>query len=281
MDMRSICQYIILLGCLFSFLTLHADMKMDSQRVNDSLLTKFEQGPAVTLFKDNYFITGLCRIKKPLSDNCDVKFQVSFKLRLTKSILPFKTYLFFSYTQKSIWNIYAPSCPFEDNNYNPAFGLGKYVFKDGKLFSHFALMFEHESNGQGRSDSRSWNRLNFHCMFPLNNYLNLQIQCWIPFVKREKYNRDYLLYQGLASLSLYARTPKDRFQFSFTAVKCGNWNFKFNIVTEVAYKVPFLENTFLFAQFCSGYAEYMLRYKEPKNSLRFGICFKPSFLGLQ
>ena len=251
------------------------------EKRNDSLLAVMENTPSVSLFKDNYFITGFSRLKKPLSDNCDVKFQVSFKFRLTKSVLPFKTYLFFSYTQKSIWNIYAPSCPFEDNNYNPAFGWGKYVFKNGKLFSHFALMFEHESNGKGRSDSRSWNRLSFHCMFPLNRCLNLQFQCWIPFVKREKYNRDYLQYQGLASFSLFAKTPKDNFQFAFTAVKCGKLNFDFNIVAEIAYKIPFLDNFFIFTQFCSGYAEYMLRYKEPKNSLRFGICFKPLFFNLQ
>ena len=52
-----------------------------------------------TLFKDNYFIGGIPIGNKPTARNSDVKFQLSIAQRLTKSKLPFDTYLFLQYAK--------------------------------------------------------------------------------------------------------------------------------------------------------------------------------------
>jgi phospholipase A1 len=63
----------------------------------------------------------------------------------------------FGYTQKSVWNLYAVSAPFEESNYNPEIFYGYHVRKLGIGWATFGI--EHESNGEGGSKSRSWNRL--------------------------------------------------------------------------------------------------------------------------
>jgi hypothetical protein len=71
---------------------------------------------------DTYIITG---IPSSRTDPKQVKFQFSFKFDLTPNEGPCG--LFFAYTQRSLWNAYAFSSPFEDTSYNPqlflTFGL--------------------------------------------------------------------------------------------------------------------------------------------------------------
>ena len=50
------------------------------------------------LDKDTYFVGGTVLGGKPTQYNSDVKFQISFQQRLTKSVLPFHTYLYLFYT---------------------------------------------------------------------------------------------------------------------------------------------------------------------------------------
>ena len=63
---------------------------------------------------DTYIITG---IPSSRTDPKQVKFQFSFKFDLTPNEGPCG--LFFAYTQRSLWNAYALSSPFEDTSYNP------------------------------------------------------------------------------------------------------------------------------------------------------------------
>ena len=57
-----------------------------------------------------------------------MKEQRSIAQRLTKSTLPFNTYLFLFYSQKCMWNIYEESLPMRDLNFNPGIGLAKHLF---------------------------------------------------------------------------------------------------------------------------------------------------------
>ena len=65
----------------------------------DSIRREFDNGPYFTLYKDNYFILGGPIGEKPTGENSGIKFQVSIAQRLTKSTLPFNTYLFLMYSQ--------------------------------------------------------------------------------------------------------------------------------------------------------------------------------------
>ena len=127
----------------------------------DSVRAVWDKMPYFTLFKDNYFIGGTTLGGKPTSVNSDVKFQLSIAQRLTKSKLPFDTYLFIQYTQKAFWNVFQESLPMKDLNFNPGIGLGHLIVYRNKCIGKGYLMLEHESNGKDSTASRSWNKLTF------------------------------------------------------------------------------------------------------------------------
>lgn len=56
--------------------------------------------PSFSIHKDNYFITGVPTNKEITSNMANAKYQISFKQRITKNILPYDTYLFFAFGQK-------------------------------------------------------------------------------------------------------------------------------------------------------------------------------------
>ena len=91
----------------------------------DSIRRDFDNRPFFGLYKDTYFTLGTALNTKPTQYNSDVKFQVSISQRLTRSVLPWHSYLFLFYTQKAMWNIFEESLPFHDLNFNPGIGLSK------------------------------------------------------------------------------------------------------------------------------------------------------------
>jgi phospholipase A1 len=246
---------------------------------SEDLLELLDSEPYFHIYKDNYFITGIKKLDKFSEENCDVTYQISIQQRITKSILPFKTYLFMTYSQKSRWSIYKESCPFDNTDYNPSVGLGKYLIKNNRLKGQASLAFEHESNGYDGEDSRSWNRISLHGMFPLTKNSNLQAKCWIPFVKK-KDNPDLLKYHGIGYVTYNIRTPNKKFIFSLSLIKRGELNWNFNVKAEASYKLPFLLNQYLFLQIYSGYAEDLLSYKTHIEGIRLGIAFKPPFFSI-
>ena len=72
----------------------------------DSIIKDFDSRPFFGIYKDNYFALGTAINHKPNEYNSDVKFQISFRQRLTKSVLPLHSHLFLSYSQKAMWNIF-------------------------------------------------------------------------------------------------------------------------------------------------------------------------------
>jgi len=58
--------------------------------------------PAFSIHEDNYFISGIPLNKDVNKSTADAKYQISFKQLMTRNTLPWDTYLFLTYTQKSI-----------------------------------------------------------------------------------------------------------------------------------------------------------------------------------
>ncbi|MFR3215992.1 MAG: phospholipase A [Dysgonomonas mossii] len=84
----------------------------------EDILKQIDNMPAFGIYRDNYFTTGVPLNQSINKNTADALFQVSIRHRLTKSRLPFNTFLYLTYTQKSYWDIYDKSAPFRDNNYN-------------------------------------------------------------------------------------------------------------------------------------------------------------------
>ncbi|MEG0252496.1 MAG: phospholipase A, partial [Muribaculaceae bacterium] len=150
---------ILLFSALSVFSQIVADVnnKYDVDSVRDA----FDNGPYFTLYKDNYFLAGTTLGHTPSRKNSDVKFQISISQRLTKSTLPFNTYLFLMYNQKCFWNVFEESMPMRDLNFNPGIGLTRLIIVRNRLVGKSTLIIEHESNGKAGKESRSWNRITF------------------------------------------------------------------------------------------------------------------------
>lgn len=244
----------------------------------DSVRAVLDKMPYFTLFKDNYFIGGTTIGHKPTSKNSDVKFQLSIAQRLTKSKLPFDTYLFIQYTQKAFWNVFQKSLPMHDLNFNPGIGLGHLIIHHNKYIGKGYLMVEHESNGRDSTASRSWNRITLATALVLSNNVEAQFKIWAPIVDG-KYNKDLLKYNGIFQVAANYRTDDKRFNCGLILTKRKTWG-SFNTQIELSYKFNNKENQYFFLQYYNGYGENLLDYNKFKSMLRIGFVIKPSDFSL-
>ena len=239
----------------------------------DSVRRIIESGPHFTLFKDNYFIGGTPLGQKIKANNSNVKFQLSIGHRLTKSILPFNTYLFLNYSQKTIWNVMEESLPMRDLNFNPGIGLGHLIIHENKYIGRAFVMIEHESNGKDSLASRSWNKVSLNTSIMLSKRLNAQMKLWVPIIDSEN-NRDILEYNGIGHIGFNYINNNERIRAGMLAT----WrtkSFSFNTQWELSFKLNRKVNQFLFIQYYNGYGENLLDYNQYKSVLRVGFVIKP------
>lgn len=237
-----------------------------------------DNNPAFALYKDSYFLTGVPLNKRITNETADAIFQISIRQRLSKSTLPFETFLYLTYTQKSFWQIYEESSPFKDNNYNPGIGIGKYLVKDNELFGGLFIQLQHESNGRDGNESRSWNFISVAGKYFLSPWVAVRAEAWLPYVDGGE-NKDLLDYKGYGILSLNAINSSKRWWLSFDITPRKGFGNE-NISIGLAYKITKKSYQYAFVQFYSGYSEKLLEYDKYSNYLRFGICLKPDFYSI-
>ena len=252
-------------------------MTIPSEKVNvDSLKRAFaDTHYYFGLYKDNYFIFGPSISHKPNSENTNIKFQISIAQKLTKSTLPWGTYLYLYYTQKVFWNVLQNSMPMTDLNFNPGIGLAKPVFIKDRFIGKFTLQLEHESNGRDGEESRSWNKVTIGGSVMVDPNFIVYGKFWIPIIDGVN-NKDILKYCGIFQVGWSLQSPNRKFSTTVTMVKRQGWNLNYNWILECAYRFSTKSNQYLFAQLYSGYGEGLLAYKEYHNQLRVGIVIKPT-----
>lgn len=275
--------YVIAIVVAFSFAALKpAESRAqiltvyDQEEFVDSLKHELEFGPYFGLYKDNYFTVGTALGKKPTRTNSDVKFQISLAIRLTNATLPWDTFLFLFYTQKTFWNVFEESLPMHDLNFNPGIGWSKPFFNKNHYMGKMTLMLEHESNGKDGDASRSWNRISLSGSTIINEWLMVHAKFWIPIIDGQN-NRDILNYCGIWQSGFVASTPDKKFCLGLTLVKRKGWNLNFNTIAEFSWRVHTKSNLNLFAQYYNGYGENLIDYNKFHSRLRVGLVFKPKF----
>lgn len=242
----------------------------------DSIRAELDKRPYFSLYKDTYFVAGTVLGGKPTEYNSDVKFQVSFQQRLTKSVLPWHSYLYLFYTQKAIWNVFERSLPFHDLNFNPGIGLSRYVIMKNRLVGKFTVMLEHESNGRDGTASRSWNKLSLAGEAYISPFLMAHAKYWIPIIDG-KYNRDILRYSGIYQAGFQAISNDDKWVLDMTLVKRKGWNLNFNTIVQLGYRINHNSNQFIMLQYYNGYGESLLDYNQYHSRLRIGLLIRPQF----
>lgn len=297
MDMRFCLLFLLLFAFVLSVEDVSAKVPQDTSRVTlfrektdrilteifrpepelnnpDSIIKQVDKLPPFGIYKDNFFVAGTEMLKKPTKDNSDAKFQVSIRHILTKSVLPFKTHLFLTYTQVAYWDIFKESFPFRDLNFNPTIGLGRHLVHSNRYVGGLLLQFEHESNGKDGENSRSWNKVSFSANLLFSRSWGIQAKMWIPIVDGEN-NRDIVKYKGYAFLASNYRYRN--FYFGAVLTKRGGVNLNHNIALTMAYRPSKTSNQHLFIEYYNGYGENLLEYNQHRNRLRAGFIIKSPF----
>jgi len=228
--------------------------------------------PAFSIFGDNYFITGTAIGERPSSANSDVKFQLGFKHRLSNLVLPWNTFLFFTYRQKSFWDVYRESFPFRETNFNPGIGVAKLFFENNRLNAGLWLQVEHESNGRDAEFSRSWNYLSALYIRSISEKLKLKGKVWIPFGDLSG-NPDIVDFRGYQELGATFLPNKKLilegdFRLAFINALRGS--------VRLSASIKIFENTnqYLFVQYFLGYSEDLINFNQDVSRLRVGVAFK-------
>ena len=269
-----------LFSCLIVFLFI-SPYSILGQRLNrEQVYDTIQRMPSFSVYQDNFLISGIPTNEPANKDNSDIKYQISFKQLVTRTTLPLNSYLFLSYTQKSFWNVYRKSSPFEEINYNPAIGLGKPLFrKDGQISGLAELKLEHESNGLAGEDSRSWNRITGAFHTPLGRRTILSVKAWVPFAYRDPHP-DLLDYVGLGEVKLEQTIWSNRFIAEITFRK-GLDAWKGSVGSKVYYKLfNNTGNQFLMLEWFVGYAESLIDYNRYTSMVRIGYVIKSSDLDI-
>ncbi len=240
----------------------------------DSARRAFDNEPYFGLYKDNYFIFGAPIGKEPTNTNTNIKFQISVAQRLTKSILPWNTYLYLFYSQKCFWNVLEESMPMTDLNFNPGIGLAKPLFVKDRFIGKLMAVVEHESNGKDGENSRSWNKVSFGANIMVGQNFIVHGKFWIPIVDG-KHNQDILDYYGIYQVGTQLSTPDKKFGLSVLLTKRRGWQLNYNTTVEFSYQITKGANQYLFMQYYNGYGEGLLDYNKFRSMLRVGIVIKP------
>ncbi len=246
----------------------------NQEELTDSIKKNFNYGPFFGLYKDNYFTVGTAIGQKPSKTNSDVKFQISLAIRLTNATLPWNTYLYLFYTQKTFWNVFQNSMPMRDMNFNPGIGWTKPFFSKGRYIGKMTLILEHESNGKDGDDSRSWNKISLAGSAVVNDWLMVHAKYWIPIVDGMN-NKDILRYSGLFQMGFNLTSSNKRWQGGVTFIKRAGKFFNYNTIMEASWRVSKKANLNLFAQYYNGFGENLIDYKQFHSRLRVGLVFKP------
>lgn len=241
----------------------------------DSLRHEIDEQPYFGLYKDNYFTVGTTVGHRPNRENSNAKFQISVAQRLTKSVLPYNSYLFLFYTQKVFWNVFQESLPMTDLNFNPGIGLAKPLLVKDRFIGKCMLLLEHESNGRDGDESRSWNKLSFGASVMIDPTFIVHGKAWIPIIDGEN-NKDILDYCGIYQIGTSYQSFNHKWGASVVLNKRRGWRSNYNVTLEVSYRLFKRDNQYLFMQYYNGYGEGLLAYKEHHSTLRVGIVIKPN-----
>lgn len=208
----------------------------------------------------------------------ETKMQVSFKSKIAEDLFKSRADLWFGYTQKSDWQIYNQgrrSAPFRNTDYEPEIFITQPVRSKlpfGGRLRMIGAGFAHQSNGQSRPESRSWNRV--YAMAGMEwGRLTVIPRVWTRVFdeKGDKNdNPDLADYMGYGDLKL---------QYRFNDKKNLSATLRYNPRTgygaaEAAYTFPIKGKLQGIVRGFHGYGESLIDYNHKQNGIGFGLMFQ-------
>jgi len=205
-------------------------------------------------------------------DNIELKFQLSFKTKILQSFLWGKADLWVAYTQVSHWQIYNAdlSRPFREINYEPEIILNFPLQFDflGFKTRMTGISFNHESNGKGFPNTRSWNRVIMFAGFERENW-NIYIRPWYVIPESKGDNPDISDYVGNGDLTLIY--SKNRSVYSFEGSHNFNLNGEMRGSATFSWSYPIKGNLKGYLQVTHGYGNSLIDYNHNQTTIGVGV----------
>ena len=207
----------------------------------------------------------------------ETKMQVSFKSKIAEDLFKTRADVWFGYTQKSDWQIFnqgRKSAPFRNTDYEPEIFITQPVKADlpfgGKL-RMVGAGFVHQSNGQSRPESRSWNRV--YAMAGMEwGKLTVIPRVWMRAFDQkgnDDDNPDINKYMGYGDLKVQYRLNDKQNVYSVLRYnpKSGR------VAVEAAYTFPIKGKLKGVVRGFHGYGESLIDYNHKQNGIGFGLMF--------
>lgn len=206
------------------------------------------------------------------TDHTEASFQLSFKVKLAEDLFKTKTDVWFGYTQLSQWQIYnrTSSSPFRNTDYEPELFITRPMDVELPFNGRLRLLgvsLNHQSNGQSRPLSRSWNRMIGFAGMEWGS-LTVMPRIWSR-LKTEKHNNnpDITDYLGHGELLVDYRFAN---QHSLSSVMRLNTKTKKGGVG-LNYNFPITKKLRGTIQAYDGYGMNLLDYNHSNRSIGIGF----------
>ncbi|MEO9206544.1 MAG: phospholipase A [Gammaproteobacteria bacterium] len=203
----------------------------------------------------------------------EIKYQLSFKVPLWKNILGYRSTLYAAYSQLSYWQAYNHRAFFRETDYQPeiflANELNLHILKKWRLnFLNFGAM--HQSNGQGGTLERSWNRAYIGAVASNDNWV-ISLRPWyiIHDSTYERQNPNMDKFMGYGDIVVIFKHNNQVF-----SIETHNLieTFGKRSGTTASWSFPLTAYLKGYIQAFSGYGQSLIEYDHRTNALGVGIA---------
>ncbi|MEA2091195.1 MAG: phospholipase A [Campylobacterota bacterium] len=225
--------------------------------------------------KANYFLPLSYRYDGVYADTngheaqkLETEFQVSIKFDFASSLLGLNEIYSVAYTQLAFWQLYSDSAYFRETNYNPELyiTIPASAIDDVKFIKAIRVALEHESNGRGGLEERSWNFLSSSFYFQYKTIFS-ELKLWTRLPDNIDYNPDLIDYMGHGHIKFMLPYEKHFFEFKL------RHSFRDYGAVEANYSHPVIgrDDLFLYIKTFNGYAESLVDYNNYINKVGIGL----------
>jgi len=215
----------------------------------------------------------------------EVDFQLSIKILIHENLFGDNGHLYMGYTNHSLWQLYndVESAPFRESDHQPELILS--FTNDWEIFGFRNALNEvalnHQSNGQGGTLSRSWNRLMLNTVFERGNFA-FALNPWYRLPESEQEypgdpdgddNPDITHYMGNFELNGAYKHSDD----IFSIMMRNNLDADNKGALEVGWSFPISSNLRGQLQYFNGHGHSLIDYNNKMEVFSLGIVFTDLF----
>lgn len=202
---------------------------------------------------------------QPLNQN-EFKFQLSLLVPVWQSVMNTPIDINISYTQMSYWQLYTTSAWFRETDYEPEI-IVNYTLDP---YNQLGLSLNHESNGRGGDEERSWNRLIAEYTYGHKDWM-VQLRAWALVLKAgsvDLYNPDIADYLGHGDVTVSYELNK-----LVMSLQAGNFEKIERAHVQGSLSYPISNKFRLYLQGFTGYGQSLIEYNHRTNAFGVGIAF--------